>query len=130
MKKKRNPTIASYYPDHLQLGVPPDKIYSSGIYRIRSLINGKIYIGSAKNFLHRFWSHRNEIRRNEHHSPSLQRHSNKYGSTKLVFEIIEETAEENLIRLEQFYLDKEKPFGRKGFNVCRIAGSADRKSVV
>lgn len=110
----------------MQLGIDPDKIRNSGIYRIRSLVNGKIYIGSAKDFLRRFWSHRNEIRGNRHHSPTLQRHSNKYGSTKLIFEILEEAPKENLIKLEQFYLDKEQPFGERGFNICKIAGSANK----
>ena len=97
-----------------------------GIYRIRNVINNKIYIGSAFNFKVREKRHFNQLRKGKHHSVLLQRAFDKYGEENFVFEIVyeakeEELNKEDLLKLEQKYLDELKPFAPIGYNVSRKA---------
>lgn len=97
----------------------------SSVYRIRNLINGKVYIGSAVNTRHRWYDHRTDLNTNKHHSRYLQRAWNKYGSSAFVFEIIRVVCKkENLVRIEQYFIDKCKSFDRRyGYNISPTAGS-------
>lgn len=92
----------------------------SAIYRIRNLINGHEYVGSAANLAKRWREHKRQLRRNKHHSLYLQRAWNKYGDSNFAWEIVEyvEKPEQLLIR-EQYWLDTIKPV----YNICKIAGS-------
>lgn len=89
-----------------------------GIYQIRNLVNGKIYVGSSKEINKRWTKHRIDLRKNCHHSILLQRAWNKYGKENFVFEIMEETDKKSLIIREQYYLDLLKSYDRKiGYNI-------------
>jgi len=77
----------------------------SGIYKIRNIINDKVYIGSAFNIKQRWNRHLNELKQNKHHSPKLQRSFNKYGFDNFIFEIIELCEKELLIEREQYWVD-------------------------
>lgn len=92
---------------------------ASGIYQIQSKINGKIYIGSAVNFIARKKEHFHDLKNINHHSFKLQRHCNKYGENDLVFGIIEFCDKEKLIEREQYYIDILKP----EFNIAKDAKS-------
>lgn len=61
----------------------------SGIYRITNTINGKVYIGSAKDFEKRWKRHRNDATAGKHSSILFQRSWDKYGGDSFVFEIVE-----------------------------------------
>jgi group I intron endonuclease len=50
-----------------------------GVYQIKNLINGKMYIGSSINVLNRWSRHKTELINEKHHSIKLQRSVNKYG---------------------------------------------------
>lgn len=92
----------------------------SCIYKISSIKNGKIYIGSAFNFSRRKYLHIWELKRLKHINQKLQRHFNKYGLDDLVFEIIEVVEDKaNLISREQHYIDTLNPW----FNICKVAGN-------
>lgn len=92
-----------------------------GIYKIMSKITGEIYIGSAVNVIDRKNKHFSSLRRNKHHNIILQSHVNKYGIDDITFEVIQKIKyEEDLVAVEQFYLDILNPV----FNICKIAGSA------
>ncbi len=92
----------------------------SCIYKIKSNVNGKIYVGSAVNYIRRIGQHFRYLKNNKHHSIKLQRHCNKYGIQDLSFSIIEPVMfKEDLIKREQFYINSLNPY----FNVCKIAGS-------
>jgi len=92
----------------------------TGIYQIQSKIKpDRIYIGSAINIKNRQNQHLCYLKQNKHHSEKLQRHFNKYGISDLQFSIVLGCEKEDLIKIEQYYLDSYKPY----FNNCQIAGS-------
>ena len=92
---------------------------NTGIYQIKSIKTGRIYIGSAINIKTRWNRHKNDLFKNVHHSSFLQRHYNKYGIDDLVFSVIEFCKKEELLLKEQVYLDSLNC----EFNTCKIAGS-------
>jgi group I intron endonuclease len=97
----------------------------SGIYRITCTTTGKFYIGSAVNLYKRQDTHSYYLHRNAHHNPKLQASWNKYGEAAFIFEIVELVLiPELLTAREQYWLDTLKPFGIRGFNIARIAGSS------
>lgn len=80
----------------------------SGVYNIRNTLNGRIYIGYAKNFRLRWNRHESSLKRNVHDNEFLQNDYNACGSDSFVFSIIEVhniTNEQSKIDLEQKYLD-------------------------
>jgi len=97
----------------------------SGIYRIRNIVNGMLYIGSAINFTRRWWQHRQELRDNIHHSPRLQNAWNKYGAEAFEFEIVELVLNRNqLMEREQYWLDYYDSSNKeKGYNIVQIVTS-------
>ncbi len=97
---------------------------TSGIYRIRNTVNGKFYIGSATNLYQRRHVHFHELRNQIHFNPKLQAAFNKHGEQAFAFEVIELVLTPFLIEREQFYLDTLQPFGRNGYNIAPLAGSA------
>ncbi len=96
---------------------------TSGIYRITCVVTGKIYVGSAVNLYQRRYTHFSHLQRNEHHNPKLLAAWNKYGSDAFTFEVLELVLPMSLTAREQYWFNKLKPFGKKGFNLDRVAGS-------
>jgi group I intron endonuclease len=97
---------------------------TSGIYRIRCLANGKVYIGSAVDFAERWRVHVYELDRGKHHSRYLQRAWNKHGPDGFVFEVIEYADQPVLIEREQWHLDNAQACNpRHGYNTSPTAGS-------
>ena len=92
-----------------------------GIYRIRNLINNKVYIGSTKNMKLRWAKHKALLRHNKHQNTHLQSAWNKYGEDAFVFEVIEECKTEDLISREQFFIDSLNP----DYNQTAIAGKVE-----
>lgn len=90
---------------------------NTGIYMIKNLINGKVYVGSAVNFITRFISHRSELNRNVHHSIKLQRAWNKYAADSFGFYAIQYCEKQDLIINEQYWIDFFDSFNN-GYN-CR-----------
>jgi group I intron endonuclease len=91
----------------------------SGIYIIRNTINQRTYIGSAVNIHLRRNKHVSELKRNIHHSNALQNFVNKYGIETIYFEVLILCSPNDLIEMEQYYLDLLQPI----FNMCKRAGS-------
>lgn len=77
----------------------------SGIYTIKCKENNKMYLGSSVNISSRFRRHKADLRKNKHHCTYLQRAWNKYGEDKFTFETVEEVPKEELLDVEQMYLD-------------------------
>ena len=77
----------------------------SGIYQIKNLENGKLYIGSAVDFKRRKRQHFFNLRHNKHKNSHLQNAWNKYGEEKFVFEIIERIEDKEILtEKEDFYI--------------------------
>ena len=100
----------------------------SGIYQIRNIINGKVYIGSACDVMNRWYNHKYQLRHNKHHTIHLQRAWNKYGEENFVFEILEEVEDEGqLLIIEQKYLDKALAYDYKtGYNSAKYADASGK----
>lgn len=96
---------------------------TSGIYQIINVTNGKIYVGSSKNMEKRWIDHRGDLRRNKHHSSYLQHSWNKHGSSNFELQILEVCQPEDLVTIEQYYLDWLEPFGERGYNICLTANA-------
>ncbi len=99
----------------------------SGIYQIRNLINGKVYVGSFRNLKERWGEHKRLLRSNrlKHHSPHLQHAWNKYGEENFIFEILIHcrATRKTLLCYEQKYMDFFCSYEREfGYNVSRKAG--------
>ncbi len=109
-----------------------EDIHMTGIYKIFHISNPEVlYIGSAaslrkwrEGFKQRWVNHLKQLNNNKHHSPFLQRVVNKYGIEGLRFEILEKCDPKECVKREQYWLDLFKPFGTKGYNTCKIAGSS------
>lgn len=87
-----------------------------GIYRIFNSKNKKMYIGSSKNIGNRWRQHINNLNKNKHHSSKLQRAWNKVKDRSVFkFEILELVKEEDLLKIEQTYIDKYDSFNN-GYN--------------
>jgi group I intron endonuclease len=92
----------------------------TGIYKIQSAIKPeRIYIGSGVNIQRRWWCHLSKLRNNKHENSKLQRHFNKYGEVDFQFSILLGCNENDLIKIEQYFIDSYNPF----FNICKTAGS-------
>lgn len=98
--------------------------HAPGIYRIVCISTNKFYLGSAINLYKRQCHHFRELRHNIHHNPKLQSAFNKYGEQAFTFEVLELVlVPEMLTAREQYWFANLKPFGSRGFNIDRIAGS-------
>jgi group I intron endonuclease len=89
----------------------------SAVYRIRNLVNGKVYVGSTNDWHLRVKQHLSTLRRGVHSSGILQRAYAKYGEAAFVFEIVEIVEPCNLLEREQHYLDQ-----RPAYNISLVAG--------
>ncbi len=106
-----------------------ETVQPMGIYQIRNLINGKIFIGKSKDLNGKFNSYKFQLKNGSHMNSELQADYNKYGDEGFVFEIIDrlEPKEdlsydytEDLEVLEEMWLEKLKPYNEKGYNKEKI----------
>lgn len=90
-----------------------------GIYKIQSIIHpDRIYIGSSISIKARWKRHLGALEKGKH-NPKLQNHYNKYGKDDLIFSILLTCEKEELLQIEQGFIDKLDPW----FNVLKIAGA-------
>lgn len=91
-----------------------------GIYKIENKVNGKIYIGSSIDIKKRWIRHIWDLKKNKHHSIILQRAWNKYGEENFTFKILRKCNVDNILIIEQHYLNKYLPI----YNICANAGNS------
>jgi group I intron endonuclease len=91
-----------------------------GVYSITNKNNGEIYIGSSIDIEHRWREHVRMLEKGDHCNRLLQRAWSKYGETAFVFAILILCCSDELVDMEQCYLDHIKP----QYNLCSIAGSS------
>lgn len=100
----------------------------SGIYCIENMINGKKYIGQAKDIDRRKYQHLKELKGNYHYNKYLQNAFNKYGVNNFKFNIIEKCNIDNLDEREMFYIKKYNTMDKtKGYNL-RAGGRESKLS--
>jgi len=91
----------------------------SGIYQIKNLTNGRIYIGSAKLFKTRYNHHIVSLRKGTHHNKFMQRDFNKCGEDSFIFEVIEVVVGDSRfdrLLIEQKYIDIHYDNGKSCYN--------------
>jgi len=100
----------------------------AGIYQIRNLTNGKLFLGSALNLPGIINSNKFQLKSGAHPNKVLQTDWNEFGSDDFAFEIIDvlEQGEdvghdyrEELAVLLDMWLEKLMPYGMRGYNVPR-----------
>ncbi len=96
-----------------------------GIYQIKNLSNGKLFIGASANLDSVFNRAKFELNYGSHKNIELQNDWNTAGAGQFSFEILDylEPKEgeminygEELALLEQMWLEKIEPYGKKGYN--------------
>lgn len=97
----------------------------SGVYIIKNVINGKVYIGSSNNISNRWHLHKKTLNEHKHHNCHLQNAWDKYGEENFNFDILEIVSDINkLIEREQLWMDKYEAYNvQKGYNINPTAGS-------
>lgn len=81
----------------------------SGVYQIRNLVNGNIYIGSSTNIRKRRKNHLNMLKLGKHSSRILQRAFDKHGKDNFEFSVLELCEPSIRLEREQFYIDLLSP---------------------
>lgn len=93
-----------------------------GVYQIRNLVSGKLYVGSSNNLLFRKrYGHFGPLENNTHENEYLQKSFNIYGKDNFVFEVIEFCKEEEQYENEQYWLDKFYDHKKNCYNINPIA---------
>jgi group I intron endonuclease len=97
-----------------------------GVYQIKNLVNGKIFIGSAKNLPGKLNSNKFQLEHKSHINHELQKDYIELGEKNFVFELLDELEPKeedpaydytrDLKALENMWLEKLQPFGDKGYN--------------
>jgi group I intron endonuclease len=90
----------------------------SGVYMIKNIVNGYIYIGSAIDIRQRWALHKYSLRRNTS-MKILQEAWNQYGEQNFEFFIIQQTINDETIigETEQYYIDMLEPYKKNiGYN--------------
>lgn len=96
----------------------------SGIYEIENIVDGKKYIGSAKNIEKRKKEHFNALKNGAHKNKHLQNAWNKYGENNFKFNLIESVEPSSLINREQHCIDLYVSYDRNlGYNIAPNAGN-------
>lgn len=105
-----------------------EEVYKNkfGIYAIKNLCTGHVYIGqTGENFQRRYWHHQWKLRNNQHDNSYLQNSWNKYGEENFVFMVISVTENhKELDGLEIQYIDLYKK-AYKSYNV--LGGGGGRR---
>lgn len=91
---------------------------TSGIYCIQHRESGRCYFGSSVNVEKRICQHKSDLSCNRHHNIFLQRAANKYGIDTFDFFLVIEVPEQDLLEVEQTFLDENCG----GFNLAPAAG--------
>jgi len=99
-------------------------IQPMGIYQIRNTVNGKLFLGSAKDLRGIINSNRFQLRNGLHRNKELQKDFNEIGEGGFVFEIVDslQPAEganrdytQELKTLEAMWLERLQPYGERGY---------------
>jgi group I intron endonuclease len=104
---------------------------SIGIYKIKNLVNEKVYIGQSVDIEKRWSTHKAELNNNHHHNIHLQNAWNKYGANNFEFSIVEECNIDQLNQCEIYWISNFNSF-ENGYNLTVGGGNTEEfsKSVI
>ena len=97
----------------------------TGVYLIKNEKTGKVFIGSSLNVTARINRHKAEFAFGSEKIPGLLDDWNKYGEENFTFDVLEvlegeydsdAALKEDLVLLEQIWIEKYNPFGDNGYN--------------
>jgi group I intron endonuclease len=97
-----------------------------GIFQIRNVVNGKVFVGSSVNLDAMFNRIRFQLYAGAHMNKTLVSDWRLYGTGKFEFEVLEKIEQnlgadhdytKDLEALEDFWLDKLQPYDDRGYNV-------------
>jgi hypothetical protein len=99
-----------------------------GIFRIRNVVNNKVFVGSSVDLRAIFNRIRFQLSGGVHPVRDLCSDWRQFGTTKFEFEVLEELTQNladhdytaDLEALEDVWLEKLKPFGEAGYNVKKL----------
>ncbi|MFL5800322.1 MAG: GIY-YIG nuclease family protein [Roseiflexaceae bacterium] len=98
---------------------------TSGVYQIRCIPTGKIYVGSAVNLWKRWDQHRRRLRSGKHSNRYLQSAWNKYSQENFEFSVLEFVDVADLLHAEQEWIDATGCIDKElGFNIVPTAKSS------
>jgi len=91
----------------------------TGAYKLQNLLNGKCYVGGTGwRFDLRLRKHCELLKKNKHPNQHLQSDYNYYGVNGFEFDILEFAEKEDIVDVEQKWLDIIKPW-INGYNIAR-----------
>jgi hypothetical protein len=99
--------------------------FPMGVFQIRNLNNGKIYLGSSLDLNAAWNSQRFQLEAGLHQNNKLQGEWKEFGAENFVYEIVDviKQTDESTINfrkeiklLEEMYIDELQPFGNKGYH--------------
>lgn len=98
-----------------------------GVFQIRNLENGKVWVSSSVNLDGIFNRHRFALNAGSHQNKALQADWNERGADGFAFEVLEELepragvdAKRELEFLEDLWLEKLDPFDGRGYNERKL----------
>jgi group I intron endonuclease len=102
-----------------------------GIYLIRCLVDGRVYVGSSNNFHKRWLKHKSELNNKCHGSRLLEDAWHKYGSNQFIWMVLEYVRdEEELWSVEKNYIRLYRADDlRFGFNSINSIGRHSRETI-
>lgn len=91
-----------------------------GLYEIRNMATGQVYVGSSLAIQKRFNQHKSELRKGVHENKNLQESWNSWGEDQFKFDVVAETSDASMIRsMEQERLDSLS--SDSSYNVMLVA---------
>ena len=100
-----------------------------GVFLIRNMVNDKVYVAVGLDLLGIINSHKFQLKMGVHRNRRLQSDWNEHGGESFAFEILDqlepraETSDdgrEDLLFLEELWLEKLQPFGVRGYNKRKL----------
>lgn len=99
-----------------------------GVYCIRNVANGKLYVGSSAHLSNRLAEHMRLLEREKHSNRYLQASWKKYGAESFVIEILEFVDADQQYAREQHYLDTLQPEYNLSSRAIGFSGTHTEKS--
>lgn len=102
-----------------------DREHRAGVFQVKNIVNGKVLLGSSLNLDGPLNAHKFMLSTGGHRNKALQSDWNTFGSEAFVFEILEVVkpsddthfnVSDELLLLEQIWLEQLQPFGERGYN--------------